>query len=71
MSAFCLTSAQINIIVHAVCYNLDATYEAEKNLESRLLNSKRDLNTRLPRTNPVSSQGGTWTRGFRITSPVL
>ena len=38
---------------------------------SRLLNSKKDLNTRLPRTNPVSGQGGTWTRVFQITSPVL
>ena len=32
MSAFCLTSAQIKIIVRAVCYNLDTIYEAEKRL---------------------------------------
>ena len=31
-----------------------------------------DLNLRLPRTNPANSQGGTWTRGFRITvEPLL
>ena len=30
-----------------------------------------DLNPGLPRTNPASGQGGTWTRGLRITSPAL
>ena len=28
-----------------------------------------DLNSGLPRTNPASVQGGTWTRGLRIVSP--
>lgn len=27
MCNFCLTDAQINIIVHPVCYNLDTKYE--------------------------------------------
>ena len=31
----------------------------------------KDLNSWLPRTNPASRQGGTWTEGHRITSPAL
>ena len=34
-------------------------------------NVAQDLNPGQQRTNPASSQGGIWTWGLRITSPVL
>ena len=49
-------------------------------IESQLVGDKQDgystsvvvnLNSELPRTNPTTGQGETWTQAFQITSPAL
>ena len=60
------------IILPLTCIALNPNFEDAKQLGISQAWLRGLVNSRLPRTNPASSQGSTWlTRSLWITSPVL